>query len=202
MARLIPGVVRRRYIACFNDDGDSNRLYRNDDSLTYTDQTTTAGVADGDSDGYSVQFADFDNDGDLDIHLGNEYSADRLFQNTNGVFTDVGAAYGVANTNRARGTMWGDVDGDGDLDLYLSNFGAANVLYLNTNRATTTLFVRPVSTQGYTTMFGATVNLYLSDTSAFVATRMIDGGSGYASQNAYDAQFAALSTDTCYDVQV
>ena len=46
------------------------------------------------------------------------------------------------------------------------------------------------------------LRLALSSTDALVATRLIDGGSGYASQNSYPAMFAALSTDTCYDIEV
>ena len=176
-------------------------MYRNDGSLSFTDQASIAGV-DDENDGYSVQFADFDNDGDLDLHLVNNNGDDKLYQNSGGSFTDVGESQGVAYNSAGRGNAWADVDSDGDLDLYLSNFGSTNILYTNGNPTTTCLFVRPVSTNGHYTMFGATVNLYVSSTDALVATRLIDGGSGYASQNSYPAMFAALSTDTCYDIEV
>ena len=48
-----------------------------------TDVTASAGAAltDG-GNGYTTQFVDYDNDGDLDLHIGNSGSADVLLKNT------------------------------------------------------------------------------------------------------------------------
>ena len=81
-------------------------------------------------------FADYDNDGDLDIYIVRcspkaEDSNNLLFRNDgNGVFTDVTDVAGVGDTGMGMGCTFADYDNDGDLDLYVTNFGP-NVLYRN-----------------------------------------------------------------------
>lgn len=62
-------------------------------------------------------WADYDLDGDLDLFVGFDGAANRLYRNQNGVFEDVAAAAGVADARPARAAAWGDADGDGDPDL-------------------------------------------------------------------------------------
>jgi hypothetical protein len=64
-------------------------------------------------------WADYDNDGDLDLFIGFRGAPDRLYRNDNGNFTDVGALVGLADTTETRAAAWGDFDGDGHLDLYV-----------------------------------------------------------------------------------
>ncbi len=92
------------------------------------DSSTQAGV-----------WADFDNDGDLDLFLSNSSSADRLLRNDgfdagdpdSWLFTDVAAGTSLADTGLGRGAAWIDFDNDGDLDLYSAIYGSANRLYRN-----------------------------------------------------------------------
>ncbi len=64
-------------------------------------------------------WADFDNDGDLDLFVGFRGAADRLYRNDDGVFTDVAPEVGLADESETRAAAWGDFDGDGHLDLYV-----------------------------------------------------------------------------------
>lgn len=64
-------------------------------------------------------WADFDNDGDLDLFVGFRGGTNRLYRNDGGTFTDVAAAVGVADTLETRAAAWGDFDGDGHLDLFV-----------------------------------------------------------------------------------
>lgn len=64
-------------------------------------------------------FADVDGDGDLDLFVGFDGAPNRLYRNDNGVFTDVAATAGVADSRATRAAAWGDFDADGDPDLLL-----------------------------------------------------------------------------------
>jgi len=72
------------------------------------------------SGGQPNAWADFDNDGDLDLFVG--FAAgkpNRLYRNDKGTFVDAAGAMGVADLADTRAAAWGDVDADGDVDLYV-----------------------------------------------------------------------------------
>ena len=97
-----------------------NALFHNEGDGTFTDVATTAGVDDPEATGYGAGWADYDNDGDLDLFVAN-FGASKLFRNDGSdSFTDVTAASGVTDPDadhRTMGVAWGDYDGDSFLDL-------------------------------------------------------------------------------------
>ena len=68
---------------------------------------------------FTNAFADYDNDGDLDMFVGFDGKPNRLYRNDKGTFTDVASAAGVADTRPTRAAAWADFDADGDPDLLL-----------------------------------------------------------------------------------
>ncbi|MCP5068896.1 MAG: CRTAC1 family protein [bacterium] len=117
-----------------------NSLLQNDGTGRFVDVTHEAGLTAVDYPTGSAAFADYDNDGDLDLYVGNEAHDRRagepfpsqLFRNEgDGRFVDVAGEAGVENQRYAKGVAWGDYDGDGDRDLYVSNLGSPNRLYRN-----------------------------------------------------------------------
>src|SRR5215217_4836122 len=80
-------------------------------------------------------WADFDNDGDLDLFVGfKDGVANRLYRNDGGTFVEVAAQAGLADATDTRAAAWGDPDADGRLDLYVGftrRSGVANKLYRN-----------------------------------------------------------------------
>ena len=117
-----------------------NSLLRNDGAGTFTDVTFDAGLGEVHYPSHSAAWGDYDNDGDLDLYVGNESSRElvapsQLFRNNgDGTFTDVAQAAVVANYRYAKAVVWGDYNGDGLQDLYVSNYRGGNRLYRNTGR--------------------------------------------------------------------
>jgi FG-GAP-like repeat/ASPIC and UnbV len=131
------------------DDGRIRKsLLRNEGNGTFTDVTHASGLAAvAPTPSQTAAWFDYDNDGDLDVYVGNESRVDptlgktefspksdypgNLFRNEgNGTFTDVAKQAGVTNDRYAKGVAAGDYDNDGWTDLYVSNIGK-NRLYRN-----------------------------------------------------------------------
>jgi hypothetical protein len=62
-------------------------------------------------------WADYDGDGDVDLFVGFNGTANRLYRNDGGTLVEVAAAAGVADARATRAGAWGDYDRDGDPDL-------------------------------------------------------------------------------------
>jgi len=105
----------------------SNKLFQNYGPLGFFD-ATGSGILDDLGNGSGVAWSDYDNDGDLDLYMANDGSADRLFRNGGGYFSLV-IGDDLSDPGHGRGVVWGDFDNDADLDLYVSRYGEAD-LYL------------------------------------------------------------------------
>ncbi|HSL34866.1 MAG TPA: CRTAC1 family protein, partial [Candidatus Limnocylindrales bacterium] len=93
--------------------------------------------------GLGVALADFERDGDLDVHLANDTNPNRLYENVpwpGGVaadpaglgfrFEERAAAAGVADPGAGMGVAVGDWDADGRSDIFVSNSrGQGHALY-------------------------------------------------------------------------
>jgi len=91
-------------------------------------------------------WADFDNDGDLDLFIAHATDeGNSLFRNDGqGQFVDITSTSGLTNRGDSVGAAWGDYDNDGYLDLFVTNLrlgGADTTNFLYRNRGDGT-FVR------------------------------------------------------------
>jgi hypothetical protein len=68
-----------------------------------------------------LNFVDYDADGDLDLHVALRTSTNRLYQNNEGIFTNVARQIGFFEPRRTVGACWFDMDSDGDLDAFTTN---------------------------------------------------------------------------------
>jgi FG-GAP-like repeat/ASPIC and UnbV len=107
-----------------------------DGVVTFEDVTEQAGLM-SPHPTQTAAWADFDNDGWLDLFVGHESTTDdpnpsQLFHNNrDGTFTEIGAASGLANLGVVKGAAWGDFNRDGRSDLYVSVKGGRNYLFRN-----------------------------------------------------------------------
>ncbi|RRQ48980.1 hypothetical protein DZC72_09750 [Maribacter algicola] len=129
-----------------------NLLYINNKNNTFTEQAQAYGIAD---EGHSIQsaFFDYDNDGDLDLYVGNYppdgfsqnnaffeqrmknpslETSDKLYRNDEGKFVDITEQAGVLNYGLTLGISISDFNNDGQMDIYVSNdFNSSDYLYIN-----------------------------------------------------------------------
>jgi len=104
-----------------NSPSYSNRLYRNDGGLRFTDVTAAAGV---EGVGYAMGAAagDYDNDGHVDLFVAGVRQNQLLHNRGDGRFEDVTARSGIASGEWAVAAAWFDYDNDGRLDLFVVNY--------------------------------------------------------------------------------
>ena len=101
---------------------DASVLYRNSGDGSFSVSPLTPRVALVDADTGGAVWADYDNDGWLDLYVLN-HGANILFHSESGRgFTDVTDRAGVGDAGKGTTAAWGDYDGDSYLDLYVVNW--------------------------------------------------------------------------------
>lgn len=114
-----------------------NSLLRNNGNGTFTDVTKESGLL-GFHPSQTATWADFNNDGWLDVFIGNETSPGeeahpcQLFvNNKNGTFIDVAGNAGCAVTKFVKGVTSGDYNNDGLTDIFISTMNGDKILLKN-----------------------------------------------------------------------
>ena len=110
------------------NDGGANVLFRNDigqgteEKWQFADVTRESGL-DVNNRRHSLAAAweDFDNDGDQDLYVANDYGQNCLYRNDRGQFTDVAEASNVVDFGSGMSVSWADFNHDGWMDLYVGN---------------------------------------------------------------------------------
>jgi ASPIC and UnbV/FG-GAP-like repeat len=124
-------------------------LLRNDGG-TFTDVTREAGLLDPVTSN-SATWADYDNDGWLDLFVCCEVQANRLYHNKgDGTFEEVAEKAGLVGASPlfCKGAAWFDFDNDGDPDLFLNNLRAAGQLFRNDGQGSFTEVTIPMGIDG------------------------------------------------------
>lgn len=151
---------------------------------------------------WGANFADFDQDGDLDLFVNNGDlnpncvpMGNFLFENEDGKFRDVARAVGVQDYGLGRGSVVFDMDNDGDLDLLQVNQGAiydypvesVTRLYRNDWADGNWVKIALRGTQAESHGLGSRIEVYAGGRRML---REIDGGgSSHLSQNSSIAHF-------------
>lgn len=104
-----------------------DHVFKNENGK-FIDMTESSGIVDKDGRGLGVIATDFDRDGEIDLFVSNDGTANFLFHNLGDWrFEEVGHTAGVAANalggyQAGMGIARGDLDGDGELDLIVTNF--------------------------------------------------------------------------------
>ena len=123
-------------------------LMRNNCNGTFTDVTEKSGLGAVIPQTQTAAWADIDNDGYLDIFVGNENAPSLLFRNKgDGTFENISHSSGIDKTAFTKGVVAADYDKDGYVDFYVSNFEGPNFLYYNNHNLTFTDVARQAGVQ-------------------------------------------------------
>ena len=121
----------------FGEDGNHpNSLLKNNGDGTFTDVTISTNIY-SEHPTQTASWGDFNNDGWLDLFIGNESAEgsshiSELYQNNgDGTFSDVAQAHNINAIGFIKAVIWGDINNDGFLDLYISRLGEPNLLFQN-----------------------------------------------------------------------
>ncbi|MBN1631832.1 MAG: carboxypeptidase regulatory-like domain-containing protein, partial [Thermoleophilia bacterium] len=177
-------------------------------------------VVDAGANATGVAWADYDNDGFLDVAQGNgvlpQYNESGpsnpfLYHNNgDGTFNQIAASEGMTAQRRYRAVIWADFNVDGHVDLLMAGEDGYSCLYENAGPSTDGNWLRVrtlTSATGDATdgspvrdALGARVEVNLDNDDTFppyrTLMRTIDGGSGFMSQNEQIAQFGLGTSDT------
>ncbi|GAN31523.1 MAG: hypothetical protein DYG83_18035 [Candidatus Brocadia sp. AMX2] len=101
----------------FGGDEGTGVVYKNDKSGSFYDVTASTGLTNLFD--YIMSFADYDNDGNMDLFAGG-WQAGKLYRNNGNGAYNLNNSFIVGNKETVRGVAWGDYNNDGFIDLYVA----------------------------------------------------------------------------------
>jgi hypothetical protein len=194
------------------NDQANNALFRNDGAGNFT-KITDGPVVNSGGNSFGSQWADVDNDGDLDLFVTNSFWGgpwnNFLFINQgNGTFVRNLLEAPVLEKGWSYGCAFGDMDRDGDLDLAVANcYNATQPDYLYENHAAENannwLVVHCTGTKSNRSAIGAKVFVRaVIGGATVVQMREISAQSGYCGQNQLPAHFGLGDAASIESVEV
>jgi hypothetical protein len=104
------------------ENGQPNQLIRNAGQWTFEDVTKRSGMDTNNRRfSYAAAWEDYDNDGDQDLYVANDFGRNNLYQNNGGTFRDVAPESGTEDISSGMSVSWADYNRDGWMDLYVGN---------------------------------------------------------------------------------
>lgn len=105
-----------------SNNGGANVLLRNDGDWTFTDVTIDSGLDENNRRwSFAASWEDYDDDGDPDLYVANDFGRNNFYRNDKGRFTDIAPQAGVEDIAAGMSASWADFDHDGRMDLYVGN---------------------------------------------------------------------------------
>ena len=104
------------------NNGGRNTLLRNESEFKFEDVTESVGLNENNTRfSYAAVWEDFNDDGQLDIYVANDFGRNNLYLWKDNRFTDVAKTAGVEDTASGMSVCTGDYNGDGTIDIYIGN---------------------------------------------------------------------------------
>jgi hypothetical protein len=176
----------------------SCRLLKNNGDGTFTNVTAPSGTS-GHNDTRTVTFADYNNDGYLDIfsshHDFYSYSNTLLRNNGDGTFTNVAADMNISGEwiGDYFGVGWGDYNNDGAVDLFAAGHIDKYRLFKNTNCPGNFLNVKLNGIESTRNAVGAKVEVWIQGEAI---THWVSGGEGKHDFNSFNLHFGLGESET------
>jgi enediyne biosynthesis protein E4 len=136
----------------------ANILFHQRTDGTFEDVSKAAGVADPSGKGLGVAFADFDNDGLMDLFVANDSVRQSLYRNKgDGSFEDIAVMAGAAYDENGRtfagmGVDCADYDNDGYIDVFITTLSNEKYALYRNNGDLTFTYVTNTSAVGQITL--------------------------------------------------
>lgn len=114
------------YVCSYDLNGSTNKFFENQGDGTFIDKTQSYGLGNGVQLTLMGVWFDYNNDGNLDLHVINDRinSNDAFYHNENGVFSDIADSLGLLNPGQNPMTSSiGDYNNDGYQDIFITDFG-------------------------------------------------------------------------------
>jgi hypothetical protein len=143
-----------------NSVGSLNNLYFENQGDGSFEELTNLIITNEARASRSIDWVDYDGDGDNDLFITNEENeTNSLFRNDGpNNFIQINNEVITLSFNNSAGSSWVDIDNDGDFDLFVANYansGEANQLYINNGGDFTEITNSPVTSE-ITNSFGST----------------------------------------------
>ncbi len=167
------------------------RLYRNLGGTGFEDVSRQVGL-DGVYATMGSNFADFDNDGFLDVYFGTGEPSlatlvpNRMFRSVAAKrFSEITVSAGVGHLQKGHAVACGDWDRDGDVDIYIDMGGAVdgdqyhNILFQNPGQGNHSLTVKLVGVKSNRAAIGARIKVVTDGEHPQTLHRHVTSGSSF-----------------------
>jgi hypothetical protein len=175
--------------------GENNALYQNNGDGTFS-QITSGNIVNDGGNSVSGAWGDYDNDGNLDLYVTNDWNENNFLysNNGNGTFTRITTGDIVNDGGRSNGATWADYDNDGYLDLFVPNGqrpSQSNFLYRNNGLSNNNwINIKCVGTISNTSAIGTKVKAKAIINGQIVwQLREVSGHQGFNAQESFNVEF-------------
>ena len=110
------------------NNGGNNMLWRNQGDWTFEDVAKDVGLDENNTRfSFAASWEDYDQDGDLDLYVANDFGRNCLYQNQGSSegklpqFKNIAPLLDIEDSSAGMSVSWGDYNRDGWMDLYVSN---------------------------------------------------------------------------------